>query len=197
MSIDAIERLMLPLIEPWGGTVPHSASDLVVEPCPVAHARLLTAMWHSRMPRTQVGPWQYAFAARYDGLTYGVALWHNPSARTLPPHWLELRRLAISDDAPRFTATRMLGQMARFFNKECPQRERMISYQDMEVHSGTIYKAAGWEVANITAARTRDRSTHRPDGRIYRNDSNGSAAHSSAKARWEKRLGRPRDWTAA
>jgi hypothetical protein len=121
-------------------------------------------------------------------MTYAVALWHNPSARTLPEHWLELRRLAVAPDAPHCTASRMLGEMARFFRGHCPERERMISYQDPSVHTGTIYRAAGWRVAFIGASRVRDRSTNRPSGRAYRWNDNGDEVDSVGKIRWEKAL---------
>ena len=182
-----VERRAYPLFDE-DGPVPASARDLVIEQCPVEHARDLVAAWHSRMPVTQVSPWQYAFAARCGGITYGVALWHNPSARMLPSHWLELRRLAVADDAPHCTASRMLGQMARWFRRHAPERERLISYQDVAVHQGTIYAAAGWTAAHTTPARKRDRSSRRPGGRLYRWDTNGADAHSSAKVRWEMEL---------
>lgn len=187
MKVD-LDRLAVPLFEQPTGNPPRRATDLAVERCTVEHARRLVERWHSRMPVTQAGPWQYAFAARCDGITYGVALWHNPSARMLPAHWIELRRMAVAPDAPHCTASRMLGQMARWFRINCPERERLISYQDMEVHAGTIYRAAGWTRTNVTAARQRDRSQNRPSGRRYRWDTNGTDAHSSAKARWELEL---------
>ena len=93
------ERSLNPL---WQEPVdpPLSPRELVCERCPVAVARELNEAWHSRLPRTQVGPWQFAFAAHKTGIVYAVALWHNPSARGLPSHWLELRRLAVAPDAP-------------------------------------------------------------------------------------------------
>ncbi len=182
---DAMPRLAFPMTDPWTGEYPRLASELTIALCTVEHARSLIKLWHSTLPKTQRGPWQYAFAAGFGGITFGVALWHNPSARTLPGHWLELRRMAVADDAPHCTASRMLGQMARWFRKKTEGRERLISYQDLAVHKGTIYKAAGWTLVNITNARTRDRSKPRPNGRAYRTDTNGTAAHSSPKARWE------------
>lgn len=187
LDID-LDRLGAPLLESPSGLTPAKARDLAVSSCDVAHARLLIERWHSRLPSTQPNPWQYAFRAAFDGITYGVALWHNPSARTLPDHWLELRRLAIAPDAPHCAASRMLGEMARFFGKHCPERERMISYQDPSVHTGTIYRAAGWHVAYVGASRVRDRSTTRPGGRMYRWNDNGDDVDSVGKIRWEKAL---------
>lgn len=169
---------------PQGG--PSKARDLAVEPCDVHHARTLVAAWHSRLPTTQVGPWMYAFRAHWHGFTYGVALWNNPSARTLPAGWLELRRLAVSDDAPHCTASRMIGQMARWFQANRPDVARLISYQDQDVHTGTIYKASGWHVGYESKPRVRDRSGNRPgSNRLYRSSINGPAPDAAGKNRWE------------
>jgi hypothetical protein len=62
---------------------------------------------------------------------------------------LELRRMAIAPDAPKNTASRMLGIMRRKIQAKFPEIIRLVSYQDTEVHTGTIYKASGWRVANI------------------------------------------------
>jgi hypothetical protein len=184
-----MERVVEPLF--WDGSVtePTSAKQIKVERCSPSYAVSLNAEWHSRLPKAQAAPWLYAFHAHYAQITYGVALWHNPSARGLPQEWLELRRLAIAPDAPKFTATRMLGQMARWFkaNTDCP---RLISYQDTAVHNGTIYKAANWTHAYTSKARQRDRSKglDSRSGRKYRTDSNGTAPAASEKFRWELEL---------
>jgi len=188
VTVIDLDRLAAPLLEIPTGQVPSKARELVVTRCSVDHARTLIGRWHSRLPVTQRGPWQYAFRASFDGITYAVALWNNPSARMLPSHWLELRRMAVAPDAPHCTASRMLGEMARFFRRECPERERLISYQDVDVHTGTIYRAAGWTVGHVSKPRLRDRSTTRPSGRLYRSSINGEAPDGSAKARWELQL---------
>ncbi len=179
------QRLMSPL---WDTLTepPDSPRSLVCERCPTELARHLNAAWHSRLPDTQRGPWQFAFAAHHDGTVYAVALWHNPSARMLPSHWLELRRLAVAPDAPRFTASWMLGRMRRYFAQHCPERERLISYQDANVHTGTIYRAAGWQIGNVAKPRSRDRSKARVGTRRdYRSNLNGLEPDAAAKIRWE------------
>lgn len=165
------------------------ARDLVFEPCEKAEAVAFCREHHSRLPNTQAGPWQFAFRARYGDQVVAVALWNNPSARMLPGHWLELRRMACSPDAPRNTCSRMLGWMARWFKQHHPHRERMLSYQDTAVHSGCIYKAAGWTAAYISKPRIRDRSKPRVGTqRMYRSNINGVETDASAKVRWEKTL---------
>jgi hypothetical protein len=80
----------------------------------------------------------------------------------------------------------MLSRMRRWFQRECPERERLISYQDCAVHTGTIYKAAGWERAYVAKPRVRDRSKARVGTRRdYRSNLNGIAVDGAAKVRWE------------
>ncbi len=185
---DAEQRSLNPL---WQDDVtpPSSVKELLLERCEVSVARRLNAAWHSRLPITQVGPWQFAFAAHKSGWVYAVALWHNPSARGLPSHWLELRRLAVADDAPHCTASWMLSRMRRWFQANKPERERLISYQDTDVHTGTIYRAAGWEIAHVAKARVRDRSKPRKGTRRdYRSNLNGVQPDGAQKIRWEVAL---------
>lgn len=171
--------------------VPSKASKLCCELCPVSHAREMISLWHSRLPKTQRGPWMYSFRACSDDMTFAVALWNNPSARTLPGHWVELRRMAVSEDAPHCTASWFLAAMQKWFKANAPQHEKMISYQDEDVHLGTIYKAAGWQSEHRTAARTRDRSTLRPGGRTYRRTVHGVSVDSAAKTRWARYINEP------
>jgi hypothetical protein len=51
--------------------------------------------------------------------------------------------MAIADDAPKNTASRMIGWMLRELRKT-GEYTKAISYQDTAVHAGTIYKASGW-----------------------------------------------------
>ena len=170
------------------------ASDLRFDVCPKDQAVQLCRLWHSRLPNTQAGPWQFAFCAYApNNAIVAVALWNNPSARTLPGHWLELRRMACAPEAPKNTASRFLAWMARFFAAGYRHREKLISYQDTAVHEGTIYKAAGWYVDFVSKARVRDRSKNRAGtSRKYRADINGMAPASSEKIRWAKDLPPPR-----
>jgi hypothetical protein len=185
----AVDRRVVPLLLPQEVAAPSQASQLSVERCDPQLARRFIAAWHSRLPKTQAGPWIIAFVASYEGTAFGAALWHNPSARTLPKEWLELRRLAVAPDAPHCTASRMLGQMKRWIKTHMPTVERLISYQDIEVHKGTIYKAAGWTPTHLAKARTRDRSKVRVGtSRMYRSNLNGQVPDSAAKMRWERSL---------
>ena len=96
------------------------------------------------------------YAAEFGNQIYAVAAWSNPVARLLPQRsWMELRRFAIAPNAPRFTASRMLAWMRRDIAKRFPAVEKLISYQDLKVHTGTIYRASGWKEAQNFTPRAR------------------------------------------
>lgn len=102
-------------------------------------------LWHSRKPIFRSPRARAVYSAEFCGLWFAVAIWSNPAARALPQlEWLELRRFAIAPDAPRNTASRMLGWMRRAAHKRFPDVVRVISYSDDDVHDGTIYRADGW-----------------------------------------------------
>lgn len=167
-----------------GGLKPTSPLQLVIEIIKPKFACDLNAMWHSRFPYihytnvTRTG--KYAFyGARYIDTYYAVAIWSRPvAANRLTDGWriLELRRLAISKDAPKNTASRMLSWMRKDIKKKFPDMIKLISYQDTEVHTGSIYKASGW-VSTSTLSKQIDWNTN---GR-KRNAPQSTAS----KVRWE------------
>lgn len=181
-----IDRRLAPLLVPDESSPPPRATGLILRACDPQVARPFIKAWHSRLPDTQTGPWILGFVAHVGETCYGAALWHNPSARGLPQDWLELRRLAIPDDAPPHTASWMLGGMRKWIRAHMPGVPRLLSYQDLDVHTGTIYRAAGWEIASVSQPRQRDRTPNRVGTRrAYRSDLNGQEPAKSGKARWE------------
>jgi len=160
------------------GTVapPYSPLELVVRECKVHRACDLNALWHSRFPRIHwsnvVRNKDYiCYIAEKNAICYAVAIWSSPIAGNRMKganKILELRRMAIAPDAPRNTASRMLKLMRKDIKRRLPHIRKLVSYQDTEVHSGTIYKASGW-VAGAKSkgvswqagsrARSKDQST--------------------------------------
>lgn len=116
----------------------------------VKEACRLNGMWHSRLPviveSNIIRNAHYAcYGAFYSGECFGVAILSSPVSPTfngLPV--IELRRLAIPENAPKNTASWMLGKIVKAIKLDIPEIEKIISYQDTEVHTGTIYKAANW-----------------------------------------------------
>ena len=143
-----------------GGSIPTSALQLRFGPVSIKRAIELNRSWHSVLPKLDESnilrnTRQVCYDAEFDGLNYAVAVWTSPVARMLNdvPR-LELRRLAISDSAPKNTASRMLKWMRKDVKRRWPELVQLVSYQDRDNHKGTIYKAAGWAMADYKRSGT-------------------------------------------
>jgi|DEB0MinimDraft_3_1074331.scaffolds.fasta_scaffold144967_1 hypothetical protein len=140
-----------------GGAIPTSPLHLVIEQIDVHTACKQNKIWHSRLPEIHwsnvVRNKHYVcYGARYDGYLHAVAIWSSPVAANRMKDGkssLELRRFAIAPTAPTNTGSRMLSVMVRLIRKKFPDITKLVSYQDTEVHTGTIYKASGWSLATI------------------------------------------------
>lgn len=137
-----------------GGSTPTSPLQLEIEAIKPQLACELNEKWHSRLPKIHwsnvVRNTHYiCYGAKYDGRWYAVGIWSSPIAQNRfseGKQMLELRRLAICRDAPKNTASRMIKIMIALIKKRFPEIKRLISYQDTEVHTGTIYKASNWKI---------------------------------------------------
>ena len=175
-----------------GGSTPTSALQLQIVELDRYVARDLNALWHSRLPVYSTGfclNATAAYGAMFEGIYYASAIWTNPVAQALPQHeWLELRRFAIGPDAPKYTASRMLAVMVRLIRKKLPHVVNLISYQDVEAHQGTIYKAAGWiaTTKHSGGSWNRPNSTNKSNGKPRTRPNLNEAT--GPKIRWEKKL---------
>lgn len=129
------------------GSIPISPLQLVICKINMRLAVGLNNLWHSRLPNITNPQGGIYFGAHYENRWYASAIWTMPVAANRLKNGfdcLELRRFAIADNAPKNTATRMISIMVKMIHKERPQIIKLISYQDTDVHNGTIYKASGW-----------------------------------------------------
>jgi len=175
-------RVAYPLFQTVdGGSSPTSALQLRVARIGVERAVRLNRAWHSRLPEmTNAFTCRVCYGAAWEDRYYAIAMWSDPVARMLNGRgWLELRRMAIADDAPPNTASRMLSVMARMIRKDLPDVKHLISYQDTEVHTGTIYKAAGWIKGNVSETGW---------GWESRPDRQQKPIAPGAKVRWERAI---------
>jgi hypothetical protein len=167
-----------------GGATPTSALQLKIRGVDVHRACTLNKHWHSRLPKVDwsniVRNKRYAcFVAEYDDIAYAIGIWSSPVARLLADkNWLELRRMAISDDAPANTASRMLRIMRLEIIKTMPEIVNLISYQDTEAHKGTIYAAAGWKATQTSTV----------NGKGWNTRDRAEMQTTSDKVRWEYKL---------
>ena len=91
-------------------------------------------------------------------ISYGI-----PNAREIKgiysekemPQWFEIKRLALSDDCPKNSESRVIAITLRLIRKSCPHILGVITYADTEAgHTGIIYRAAGFEYRGLTAPKT-------------------------------------------
>ena len=147
----------------------------------------VNAEFHSRFPyihwsNVVRGKHYICFGLFYENVAYGSAIWSSPIAgNRLKDGWklLELRRLALCAECPKNTATWMLSKMEKDIRKRFPDIIRLISYQDTEVHLGTIYKAANW----VAVSQSKANLSWSDSGR-ERNAEQSKAS----KVRWERNL---------
>jgi hypothetical protein len=181
--VDSV-RVALPLFQTEGsGASPTSTLQLSFYRCTSEFAATLNKQWHSRLPEyPQAATVSFAFRADFNGIAYAVAIWSRPIARMLPQTWYELRRYAIAPDAPKNTASRFLAWMTRYIKREHPECKKLISYQDISVHKGTIYKACGW----TNKGKTHQSGKVGWNNRVrFRKEINGREVLESVKHRWE------------
>jgi len=179
-------RDLMPLFRNGKTIPPKSPMELSLLECKAKKACDLNAIWHSRFPKIDwsnvVRNKDYVcYLAQKDGICYAVAIWSSPIAANRmkdSDQLLELRRMAIAPDAPFNTASRMLKLMRNEIKQKMPHIRKLISYQDTEVHSGTIYKASGW-----IAAATSEGVSWKSTGRARSEDQS-----TAPKVRWEFQL---------
>lgn len=134
-------------------------------------------LWHSSLPDLDYTNvirnkrW-VTYGAFYEDECYAVGIWSSPVNRrwNVKPY-LELRRFAISDRAPYNTASFLLSKMIKDIRKKWPELEKLVSYQNREIHTGTIYKASNWVCTGKT------------NPSIWKN--NKERTIESSKNRWE------------
>lgn len=194
MSVDRI-RVVHPLFHAErGGSSPASTLQLKYEVCPLPHAIDLNRAWHSRLPvfkQAMCYCVPYCFRASCEDVSYAVAIWTRPISSSIPGHWIELRRLAAAPDAPKNTCSSFLAWMVRWLKKHHPEHEIAISYQDDEVHAGTIYKAAGWIIGRTQKSRNPGiswSSSRRVLKQGETANGNGVGVTASSKIRWQVEL---------
>jgi len=176
--------------EGGGGSIPTSALSLRIDEIPMRLAQELNAKWHSMLPRTDLGNLlcgntSVAYGTDLGGNWVAVAIWSQPIIRAMcDGKTIELRRLAICQGAPKNTASRMLAVMSRLVKRKWPHLEKTISYLAVDVHKGTIYRAAGWTpVGDIVNARPQRFSNVNKNTRAT-----GPLQTTSRKKRWEKKI---------
>jgi len=145
----------------------------------------LNRLWHSVLPKISSGniyrnTYRISFGALYKNLYFAVAIWTSPVAQNRLKNGfetLELRRMAISNDSPKNTASRFLSVMCKIIKNRFHEIYKLISYQDTKTHLGTIYKASNWYPVK---SQSEFMSWENRPGRLDKTE--------SVKIRWEKQI---------
>jgi hypothetical protein len=92
--------------------------------------------------------------AKRDGTQIGCVVYSAPPLQADKRYggkvW-ELSRLYLLDEIPRNAETWLIGQSVKYIKQNHPEVEYLLSYADPSAgHSGTIYRAANWQMDGMT-----------------------------------------------
>lgn len=144
--------------QPGGsGSIPTSTlhkSDWRVYNASISKARELVAKWHYAGGASNTAAAIHGLYRADDYLLTGIAWWIPPTRDCAAAWWpepnevLALSRLAIADWVPKNAESFLLMRSVKLL----PARWRcLITFADTwRNHTGTIYKACGWEYLGLT-----------------------------------------------
>ena len=171
-----VVQIELPIEMPI--SIPTSAKSLVVKE---VHSEWIDK-WIAERHYLGYCPWgaRLRLAVYHDGQCVGGMLWGRPTAREYDQvRMLELTRMYLDDICPRNSESRCLALATKIIRKKFPEVHTLISYSDPAYgHTGTIYRAAGWQFDGITKGHP----WNPRNGKPRRNVAIGP------KIRWVKRL---------
>jgi len=130
-----------------------NVKNIIIKESKAQISCLLNELWHSRLPQIHwsnvVRNTHYVcYVFYYEEAIIGVGIWSSPVAQNRMKDGkktLELRRLALCKISPKNTASFVISQMIKKIKVKFPEIIKLVSYQDNEVHLGTIYKASNWK----------------------------------------------------
>jgi GNAT superfamily N-acetyltransferase len=95
--------------------------------------------------------WKAAFGGRYDGDLVAVCVLSRPVARALDDgDTISISRYASRPDRPANTGSWLIARARRWARLE--GYETMIAYSGVAENYGTVYEAAGFDVARVSQA---------------------------------------------
>lgn len=163
---------MIPKTTTWWKNKLTSAKDIIIKPVTKPFADRIIKSLHYSGKVTQNS--QLCFGVFLGDRCLG-AMQYGPSIdkrRMLPlvtgTRWndfLELNRLAFSDELPRNSESRALAISFKLIKKHYPHIRWIISFADAtQCGDGTIYRAAGFHLIQINKNKT---LMQMPDGEIF------------------------------
>lgn len=135
-------------------------SDWEVRPVDISEARMIVEKHHYARGASRTATTVHGLFRRgewWGAQCYGIAWWIPPTRNAAAAWWpnpdevLGLSRLVIIPEAPKNAATFLMMNSVKLL----PTRWKcLLTYADeWQGHTGTIYKAAGWEYLGLTDAK--------------------------------------------
>lgn len=170
-----------------GGLIPTSALHFRIIPWYVAKAFITEHHYLKGCPaQHKFGIGVFSSSEPFAPII-GALLWGMPNAANrLRDGWVtfELTRMVILDCTTMNAESRALGWSARYIKKHYPEIKHLLAYSDVggRGHTGTIYKAAGWNMDARTLAANTDWNKHSGA------ESHKGRGSGTEKLRWRKTL---------
>ena len=128
-----------------------------VRTAPLSVVRGLVGKYHYSGGGANTATYRHGLYHVDSDLCRGAAWWIPPTKSaahaTWPPDWkgvLALTRLVLDPDVPKNGASFLLSKSMRLIDRE--RWPCLVTYADeMQGHTGAIYKAANWEYCGMTS----------------------------------------------
>lgn len=154
-----VEQLTFQLTD--GGSAPTSPLQLFLKLTNYETAALCYQRWHYFGDKGFLA--SYNFGVYFDGVIYGAISYGIPNASQIKglyepetqSNFMELTRLALSDDLPKNSESRVIAVSLRMLKKAEPRLKGIITYADTAYgHTGIIYRASNFRYLGLTAPKT-------------------------------------------
>jgi len=132
--------------------------ELVVEPCALTEVKAFIESNHYSRSVNGVKIHQ-CFSVKHGGVLVGAVLYGAMSTTawkrfgTLETEVVELRRLVLTDGAPKYSESRVVSLTIKWLKKHAKDLKIIVSYADpAHGHTGVVYKASNFNYVGVSAA---------------------------------------------
>ena len=143
-----------------GGAIPTSTLQLRLKEINKLTASNFYKRWHYLGETDFISTINYG--AYYDGWLVGVISYGSPNAKKMrglydentQDGWWEIKRLAMTDDMPKNSESRFIAISTKLLRKSFKVVGMITLADDGVGHTGTIYRASGFEYKGLTAKKS-------------------------------------------
>lgn len=143
-----------------GGAIPTSPHEFKLKEINRKLAQECYRKWHYLGDTGYISTFNIGIYA--NSRLWGAISMGSPNAKTMQGlytpktqfGWWEIKRLALSDDCPKNSESRIIAVAIRLL-KKVRDVKGIITYADDNVgHKGTIYKASGFKYMGLAASKS-------------------------------------------